>query len=472
MMMFSAVSKSWALFLGLAFLMLGNGLQSTVLSVRASMEGFSTETTGFVMACYFIGYFMGSFAAPKALETVGHVRVFAALASLSSTSALLHAVFIDPYVWGAMRFITGFCFAGLYIVAESWLNHSATNETRGKLLSIYMVVLYGFLALGQLLINVSDPGSFVPFVLMSVLVSLALLPTTMTAVQAPVFESPTPVSLKRLYQISPLGFACAFGVGLAQAQIFGIGAIYGGKLQMTPQDISFFMAAMSVGGIALQWPIGKLSDRFDRRQVLIVVSVLAAIVGLSLVPLSGPQASVLFLISAFIFGALCMPLYSLAIAHTNDHLETSEIVAATSGLIVIGGFGAMIGPLVSPLLMGRFGPDAFVYSLSFTLLLIGLFGIYRMTRRSAVPLGDQGDYVGLPMEASSMVVAMTPEGEEWYEEVIAEAEAEATTAANLAESMGVEVESPEMLDDGAALWAKEDDEADNTDQENPPGKKS
>ena len=423
--MLTAVTNSWALLLGVAFLMLGNGLQSTVLGVRASIEGLSTEATGIVMTCYFVGYLVGSFVTPKALSRVGHVRVFAALASLSSASALLHAVFIDPYAWGAMRLITGFCFAGLYIVAESWLNDSATNETRGQLLSIYMIVLYGCIALGQLLINISDPGSFTPFVLMSVVVSLALIPTALTAAQVPAFESPSPVSLRRIYKISPLGFVCAFGVGVAQAQIFGVGSIYGGELNMSPKDISFFMGAVSIGGVVLQWPIGKASDTFDRRIVLIIVSILAGITALSMNLFSGSEANALFLLSALLFGALCMPLYSLAIAHTNDRLEASEIVAATSALIVIGGVGAVIGPIVSSYLMAQFGPSAYIYCLSFTLLSIGTFGAYRMTRRSSVPIEDQGDYIGVPVEASTMVVAMTPEGEEWYEEVIAEAELEA-----------------------------------------------
>lgn len=452
--MLSAVTNSWALLLGVAFLMLGNGLQSTVLGVRASMEGFSTEATGIVMTCYFVGYLIGSFVTPKALSRVGHIRVFAALASLSSASALLHAVFIDPYVWSGMRLITGFCFAGLYIVAESWLNDSATNKTRGQLLSIYMIVVYGCIAAGQLMINIADPGSFLPFVLMSVVVSLALIPTTLTVAQVPAFESPRPVSFRRLYKISPLGIVCAFGVGVAQAQIFGIGSIYGGELNMSPKDISFFMGAVSIGGVVLQWPIGKASDTFDRRIVLIVVSLLAGIVALSLNLFSGPEANAMFLVSSLLFGALCMPLYSLAIAHTNDRLEASEIVAATSGLIVIGGIGAVIGPIISSLLMGKFGPDAFVYSLSLTLLSIGIFGVYRMTQRSAVPIEDQGDYIGVPVESSTMVVAMTPEGEEWYEEVIAEAEAEAEST-----NVGSDEteETSDMLEDGPAFWEEEAD---------------
>ncbi|MEH6629295.1 MAG: MFS transporter [Halopseudomonas aestusnigri] len=469
--MLTAITNSWALLLGVAFLMLGNGLQSTVLGVRANIEGFSTEATGVVMTCYFVGYLVGSFITPKALSRVGHVRVFAALASLSSASALLHAVFIDPTAWAAMRLITGFCFAGLYIVAESWLNDSATNETRGQLLSVYMIVLYGCVALGQLMINISDPGSFTPFVLMSVVVSLALIPTALTAAQVPAFESPSPVSLKKVYTISPLGFVCAFGVGVAQAQIFGIGSIYGGELNMSPKDISFFMGAVSIGGVILQYPIGKASDAFDRRIVLIIVSLLAGVVALSLNLFAGPEATPMFLISSLLFGALCMPLYSLAIAHTNDRLEASEIVAATSALIVIGGVGAVIGPIVSSILIGEFGPSSFVYSLSLTLLMIGFFGIYRMTVRESVPIADQGDYIGVPLESSTMVVTMTPEGEEWYEEVVAEAEAEAEAEADYAYAQAhpeldlgdseaaVDSQTPDMLEDGPAFWEEESGEA-------------
>ena len=232
--MFHVVASAWALFLGMGLLMLGNGLQASLLGIRAGAEGFGTGATGLVMTCYYLGFLAGSILTPKVVKNVGHVRVFSALASLASVAALVHSVFLDPFTWGAMRFVTGFAYAGLYVVAESWLNDRATNETRGSLLSVYMVVLFGGLAGGQLLLNVADPGGFLLFVLASVLVSLALVPISLTAGPAPEFDAPTPVGLLELYRVSPLGVAGAMGTGLAHGVLFGMGAVYGCLLYTSP----------------------------------------------------------------------------------------------------------------------------------------------------------------------------------------------------------------------------------------------
>ena len=206
-------------------IMLGNGLQASLLGIRAAAEQFTTETTGLIMSGYFLGFLAGAVITPRIVGNVGHVRVFAALASTASTAALVHAVFVDPLVWGVMRCATGFCYAGLYIVAESWLNDRSTNETRGSMLSVYMVVVLGGIAGGQFLLNLSDPNSFVLFVLASVLVSLALVPISVSVGPAPDFSAPTPVGIRALYRTSPLGVVGCLGVGVANGAIFSMGAV-------------------------------------------------------------------------------------------------------------------------------------------------------------------------------------------------------------------------------------------------------
>tara|TARA_Y100001934_G_scaffold82548_2_gene102388 strand:+ start:945 stop:1655 length:711 start_codon:yes stop_codon:yes gene_type:complete len=224
--MLAALTSTWALLLGVALIMLGNGLQGTLLGVRASVESFDTTATGLVMTCYFIGFMLGSTATPRVVRTVGHVRVFAAMASMASAAVLLHALFVSPVTWGLVRIGTGFCFAGLYVIAESWLNDRATYETRGALLSMYMIVTFGGMICGQLLINVGNPASFELFVVSSVLVSFAVVPIALTATPAPEFDMPTTVSIRQLYEVSPLGVVGMAGQGIANGALLTLTAVY------------------------------------------------------------------------------------------------------------------------------------------------------------------------------------------------------------------------------------------------------
>ncbi len=404
--MIQVVLSAWALFLGIAMMMLGNGLQVSLLGLRATAEGFPTATTGLVMSAYYVGFLAGSTLAPRIVKNVGHVRVFSALASLASTAALVHAVFIDPVTWSVMRFVTGFCFAGLYVVAESWLNHRATNETRGQLLSVYMVVILGGMALGQLLLNVADPGGFELFVLASVLVSLALVPISLTTGAAPTFDTPAKVGLWRLYRISPFGVAGAMATGAAHGVLFGMGAVYAGQVGLSVAQVSLFMGVAITGGMVFQWPVGRLSDRFDRRRVMIAVTLLAAIFALAAVPISAISQNAL-LVLTFLFGGMTLPMYSLSIAHTNDHLAPDQMVAASGTLVLVGGIGACFGPSLVAGLMSMTGPDAFFVALAGIHAAIGLFGVYRMSRRAATPLDEQGPTVPVMSGALPGVAAMS-----------------------------------------------------------------
>ncbi|WP_025898885.1 MFS transporter [Sneathiella glossodoripedis] len=387
--MTEALRSCWPLLVGIGLMMLGNGLQGSLLGVRANIEGFPTAITGLIMSGYYVGFLFGSVVTPKILESVGHVRVFAALASLASTAALVHAVFPDPYIWVIFRIFTGFSFAGLYIVSESWLNDTATNETRGSILSIYMIITFGGMAGGQFLLNSSDPGGYQLFIVVSVLVSLALIPTALTASPMPSMEAPDKLGIRKLYKISPLGVVGVIIVGITQGAFFAMAAVYGGLIGLTVGQISFFISLSVIGGALMQLPIGKLSDIIDRRKVLMLTAAVTAVAAIAMYNVEGLSNKLWFMGFSVIFGGFCMPLYSLCLAHTNDHLEPNQMVAASSGLIFLNGVGAIIGPTAVSVLMSTFGPSVFFLFMAGACTSIFAFALYRMTVSRSVPLDDQ-----------------------------------------------------------------------------------
>ncbi len=386
----SAIITSWALLLGFGILMLGDGLQGTLLAVRAYREGFSNISTGFVMSSFYAGFLGGTLWAPGIVRRVGHIRVFAALAALASASILVHAALVDPYVWSLLRLISGFCFSGLYIVAESWLNDSSSNETRGQLLSVYMVITYTAVGAGQLFLNLADPVGYPLFVLTSVLISVAVVPLLLAATQAPDFEESGTIKLRELYGISPLGVFGMFGVGLATATVFSLGPLYAGLMGLNTEGISYFMLAPVVATVLFQWPIGKLSDRYDRRLVILFVTLLASIAAVMCI--FAARISVIHLTIMFgLFGGISLPMYALCIAHTNDHLDPNQMVAASSGLILSGGIGAILGPLGISFVM-EISTNWFFVALAAVHAGIGAFAIIRMLRSESMPLEEQGQH--------------------------------------------------------------------------------
>jgi MFS family permease len=406
MSMFSAIRSAWALLLGLAFLMLGNGLQGTLLGVRASIEGFSTQTTGFVMTGYYVGFVIGSTLGPKLVKNVGHIRVFAALASILSAAMLMHSIFVEPLTWIAIRVMSGFAVAGLYIVVESWLNDTATNRTRGQLLSVYMVIVLGGMATGQFLLNLADPAGFQLFILMSVLISLSLVPISLSITRAPQFDAPARVSWRSMYESSPLGVVGCLIIGVAQGTLLGMGAVYANAIGMGVREISLFMAAALAGGMLLQWPVGHLSDYFDRRVIITIVTLLAAVVAL-IAGLAGGHSMPILLTAIFVFGGLSFPLYSLCIAHTNDHLEPEQMVAASGRLILAASIGSIVGPTLTATLMSLAGAAGFFWCLAATHTAIGVFALYRMTRRPSVPQSEQSDYQAMPLRSTPVAAKIT-----------------------------------------------------------------
>lgn len=418
--MVGAFASFSALFFGIALMMAGNGLQGSLLGLRASLEGFDTNVLGFVMSGYFVGFMAGSLYAPGVVAKVGHIRVFAALASLASISILVHSIFIDPWVWGAMRIVTGFCYAGLYIVCESWLNDMSDNANRGRMLSIYMVVQMGALAGGQYLLGVSDPSGANLFMLIAVLVSLAVLPLCLSASRAPDFSAPETMSFRELFRLSPLGSAGMVLSGVANGALFGFGAVYAQRAGFTVTEIATFMAMLFLGGMLLQWPIGRMSDVMDRRLVILFVTIAAAIVAVVASTIPEPEPLTMqpggeeriiwpILAIAALFGGLSIPHYSLFTAHVNDRVPIRKMVAASSALVFLNGVGAIMGPNLAALLMGEFGPSGFFITLAGVHGVIGLMTGFRMLRRRAARPVDQADFVAMPFRGTQIASQM-PEG--------------------------------------------------------------
>jgi len=369
----ATIRSTWALLLGVAFMMLGVGLQSTLLGLRATLEGFPTVVTGIIMSAYYAGFVGGSLLTPLMVNRVGHVRVFAALASLASVAVLVHGVVLVPWVWMMMRLLSGFCMAGLYIVAESWLNGRATNESRGQLLSVYMVITLGGLGVGQFLLNLADPAGVMLFLLASALVSLAVVPISLTRGDAPVDEEPQSLGLKALWRVSPLGVVGVMAEGIAAAAFYGMGAVYAKTQGMDAFQVSLFMAAVTFGGMLLQWPVGHASDRFDRRFIIAATSFVGALAAVVAVFTAG----VTQLIAVALVGGTMLPLYSLSVAHTNDFLKPSQMVAASGSMILLSGAMAIAGPIAGSLWMQWMGPSGFFWFIAASLGVAGAFAVYR-----------------------------------------------------------------------------------------------
>jgi len=400
--MLSVAKTSWALLLGVLLLMLGNGLQGTLLGVRGSAEGFSTTSMSIVMSAYFLGFLGGSRMTPELIRRVGHVRVFAALASFVSAILILYAAVPNPIAWTLMRVVIGFCFSGVYVVAESWLNDKATNDTRGQTMSLYLIVQMIGIVAAQGLLNVADPGGYNLFIISSVLVSVSFAPILLSVSPAPAFQTTKPMSLRELYAVSPLGCVGTFLLGGIFAALFGMSSVFGAEIGLTVGEISIFVAAIYVGGMVWQYPIGWLSDRLDRRLLIAVLSFLGAVIVLSGLIIQMNFVMLLFL--SFVVGGISNPLYSLFIAYTNDFLEVEDMAAASGGLIFVNGIGAISGPIVLGWMMDRLGAFSYFGYLGTLLGIMGIYAVYRMTRRAAPSVEDTSSYA--PVLATSSPVAV------------------------------------------------------------------
>ena len=404
--MIQVLSRSWALLLGMMLLMVGNGLQGTLLGVRGGIEGFSTFEMSFVMSAYFAGFLVGSRVAPEMIRRVGHVRVFAALASFVSAILILYPAFANPVAWACGRIAIGFCFSGVYVAAESWLNNSADNSNRGKALSIYMIVQMFGIVSAQALLALGDATGYALFIVSSVLVSISFAPILLSVAPTPAFETAKPMPLRTLIETSPLSCLGMFLLGGVFSAQFGMSAVYGTAAGLSITQISLFVSSIYIGALLMQYPIGLFSDRVDRRLVILVVALLGGLASI-VAFLNGEYFGALLMV-AFVIGGTSNPLYSLLIAYTNDYLEADDMAAACGGLIFINGVGAISGPLIIGWVMDRYGPESFFVVIAVLMLTMAAYAGFRMTQRTRVGI-DDGAYAPVMPNASLVAVEVASE---------------------------------------------------------------
>jgi MFS family permease len=398
--MLKVLTQSWPLLMGVMLLMVGNGIQGTLLGIRGNLEGFTTYQLSYVMAAYFLGFLFGSWAAPRMIRRVGHVRVFAALGSLISAILVIYPVYPDWVVWTVLRVFAGFCFSGIYITAESWINNTASNETRGQALSAYMIVqMIGIIA-SQVLLNLPDPSGFALFILPSVLVSLAFLPILLAPTPAPAFDSARRISFARLFRISPLGCVGMLLTGGIFSAMFGMASVWGAQEGLDVRQISIFVGALYVGGLVLQYPVGWVSDRMDRRTLIMGLSAVATVTMLAAALLPLPFFAMVGI--AMVLGGITNPVYALLIAYTNDFLTRDQMAGASAGLIFLNGFGAVFGPTATGWMMEQAGPSGFFLFIGILYAALAVYALYRMSRRAAPTVS--GAFRGVTPTASPLAV--------------------------------------------------------------------
>ena len=408
------LKNSWALFLGMGLIMIAHGFQGSLLGVRAVTENFSLASTGFMMSGYFVGYFIGARTIPNIISGVGHIRVFAAFASIASLTVLMHSVFINSLTWFILRVGTGFSMVCIYTIAESWLNDRSSNKNRGKVLSIYMIILYSSMGVGMFLLNFSKPENFEPFILISVIMSAALIPILLTKRKPPNFKKIKSMSLKELYECSPLGMVGAVFYGTTQSALFTLLAVYAASMNFTIFEISLVTFLLAISGAISQYPIGNLSDKYDRRLVIIYSTFGASLFALlsifssSTMHLPGGLGSKFWFYIFLTFFAFCsLPMFSLILAHTNDFITKDKFVAAGAGLQFAFGLGAISGPFLCSIFMDLVGSNGFFVFLIIFHSLIGFFGIYRMKVRPTQENPDS-QFVPVPQTITPIGMELNP----------------------------------------------------------------
>ncbi|MDV3256807.1 MAG: MFS transporter [Sphingomonas sp.] len=391
--MLASLSQVRSLLVAILMLMLGAGFLTTLVGVRLQGSGVDPLVIGIVVTSYFAGLTAGSLQAPAIVQRVGHIRAFAAFVSLLSASTLAYAIIQSPLLWTGLRFIDGCCIAGVYVCLESWLNDQAEGDARGGVLAGYMIALYTGQGLGQLLLNISDQAPSMPFVVASMLISLAVLPVALTRKMGPTIGSNSYLPIRALYAISPLGIVGAAVTGVMLGAFYGLGAVYARELGLSVSATAWFMTTVILGGVALQWPLGRLSDRFDRRLVIIAVfaGTVAAAFGLAM---TGPGWQ--GLVPAALFGGFSFALYPLCVAHTNDHLMPEQRVGASGGLVLVYSLGSACGPLIVSGTMSLAGPSGLFLSIGVIASAILVFALWRQFVGAPVPADQQGAYQVLP----------------------------------------------------------------------------
>ncbi len=376
----TAIAATWQLLLGMGILMLGAGLQSTETSLRATLEGFPATLTGAVMSCYYIGYMFGTALAPHLVRRVGHIRVFAGMAALGCAAFLAQGLFIAALPWAVMRGISGLCFAGIYVVAESWLNDRATRANRGTLLALYMAVLYIGLGSSQFLLIPTGPRTTAPFMVAGILVALAIVPIVVAAQSAPEIALPQKVRYRDLYRNSPIGVVAVTIAGMVTSSVYSMGPVFAKLSGLDTSGVATFMGVSVLAAVVMQYPVGRLSDRVDRRTVIAGICILAT-VSAAIPAAFRALPHTVVLVLAGVFSGLAFTLYSLGVSHVNDHLEPAQMVAASGALLRLNGIGAALSPIVVGGLIAQFGPRSYFAALAALTALLSIFDLWRKMRR-------------------------------------------------------------------------------------------
>jgi len=398
-----------ALLISAAILLAGGGLLGTLVSVRAQIEGFPLPVIGLLMSFYYIGFAAGCFATPFVVARVGHIRSFAAFAALTAAAALCYVLALNIPSWLLLRLLTGFCFAALYMIIESWINEKSTNENRGQVLSIYRAVDLVAITIGQFMLTWADPAGFVLFSTVALCICVSIVPVSVTAASAPEPLTKTSLNLKKLIKVSPLAVFGCLSVGLANGAFWGISPIFVQQLGYGVFMVALFISAAIIAGAIAQIPIGWLSDRVDRRWVLIMVVGASAASGIFLC-LFGAISQAFLIVGGCLYGMFGMSIFGLSAAHANDYAEPDEFVAISGGLLLIYGLGAIIGPVLAPIVMQLTSPS---YMFAYTAAIHGallVFGLYRLTRRESVPLAEQEDYIPARPRTTPVIFELDPRG--------------------------------------------------------------
>ena len=390
--------SAWGLFAALALIMVGNGLIGVLIGVRSELEGFDTTTTGLIMAAYFGGFLAGSHFTPRIMARVGHIRVFSGLASMVAATALIHGVWVVPFAWVVLRLVFGFAMAGLYIVVESWLNDSVTNENRGRVMAIYMVVAMGGLALGQITLSLGSPLEQTMFITAGALIALAIAPVSLSANSAPEFFLPPPVRPREIWETAPVGVITAVGAGIANGALLGMAGVYASQIGLSNARTAVFVGAAALGSVLFQWPIGHLSDRIDRRRAIFIVTLAAVVV--SVIGVGTTADSFWLIVVMLALGGLSFPMYSLALSHVVDVLPAGRAVTGSVAIVFLTGVGAIFGPLVASIVMTAIGPSGFFWTISLVHGAIGVFGVYRLVKRPVIPGVSPKPYVSIPARST------------------------------------------------------------------------
>ena len=410
-MLSNVIRTTWPLFLGILFIGLGNGLQGTLSSWRADFEGFSVLTTGLIMSGYFIGQLASSILAPKQIKKTGQIRTYAAYASIASTAILIQILFIEPPVWFVARFLSGFCIAGIMIIVEGWLNSISSNENRGQIFSIHMIVVWSGLALGQGLFAVDDPSGVSLFLLASILLSVSLIPILLTEIKAPESDVQESLGLRALWKASPSGVATIGLSGLASAGFFGVGTIYAVKAGLSVSETALFMTLFIGFGAVSQWPLGWLSDKIDRRKVILLCC--TSVICICIVLASFEFTSTILLILSALVGACTLPLYSLGVAQANDRLEPKQMISASGTIVLVFSVFAALGPFTMSYFLELFEMLGFILYMGIVHLIMAVTVLIMMMINQNVDESEQTDFQIMGQRPS--VVAMEVIAEEALE---------------------------------------------------------